>query len=84
MEKAEFYLLGYWSNAYSRVSDKEYFWSGPFETREEASQFGQMKQQRGQPRRFYDWSKGRNRVFSSLEGFLKEAHKVGLNPAVDR
>ena len=80
----EFYLLGYWSNAYSRGSDKEYFWSGPFETREEAQEFGQMKQRRGQPKRFIDWGKGRNMIFSSLEGFLAAARKVGMNPRISQ
>lgn len=79
----EFYLLGYWCNAYSRSSEKEYFWCGPFETRKEALEMGALKQNRGQPKTFYDWCKGRNRVFSSREHFVLNAKKIGMNPKFD-
>ena len=77
----EFYLLGYWQNPY-RKSDKEYFWSGPYDSRKEAAFYGQLKQKRGQPRGFINWGKGTNKIFSSLEGFLEAAKKVGLNPSI--
>ena len=80
---SEFYLLGYWTNAYSRATDREYFWSGPFDSRKDAAAFGAMKQKRGQPKRFRDWGKGQNKVFSSREGFQAQANKVGLNPRFD-
>lgn len=76
----EFYLLGFWSNAYSRTADREYFWSGPYDSRKEALEVGKRKQERGQPKRFYDWVKGKNSCFSSKEGFVVAATKVGLNP----
>lgn len=79
METETFYLLGYWSNAYSRNEDREYFWA-TFDTRQEALAYGKRKQDKGQPKRFYDWAKGTNRCFSSKEGFIVAANKVGLNP----
>ena len=75
----EFYLLGFWYNAYGS-GDKEYFWCGPFDTRKEALEMGALKQRRGQPKQFYDWSKGTNRVFSGRDNFVKQANKVGMNP----
>ena len=80
---SEFYLLGYWSNAYSSRSEKEYFWSGPFDTRQEAVLFGKMKQQRGQPKKFYDWGKGQNKIFGNQDKFLAAAHQAGLNPRLN-
>lgn len=75
----EFYLLGYWVNPYGR-HDKEYFWGGPYESREEASYYGKRKQKYGQPKRFIDWMQGQNRIFNNLERFAIEARKVGINP----
>lgn len=75
----EFYLLGYWGNAY-RANDKEYYWSGPFETRKDALASGKRRQKEGQPKTFIDWCGGGNKVFSSKEGFVVAANKVGMNP----
>lgn len=77
---SEFYLLGFWNNAYSRGTDKEYFWAGPFDTRQEALAFGKRKLENGQPSRFYDWSGGGKSVFSDKEKFIKAANKAGINP----
>ena len=79
----DFYLLGYWNNAYSRLSDKEYFWGGPYDSRKEAIETGKRRQNQGQPKRFIDWSSGVNRAFSTKETFLIQARKVGLNPSFD-
>jgi hypothetical protein len=76
----EFYLLGFWSNAY-RANDREYFWSGPFDSRKEALEAGKRRQAHGQPKTFYDWVKGRNSCYSSKDGFIVAANKVGMNPA---
>ena len=78
----EFYVIGYWSNPY-RSGDKEYFWSGPYDTREEASFAGKRKQERGQPKRFTNWGKGQNRIINGTDKFKAEAAKVGLNPVLD-
>lgn len=78
----DFYLLGFWSNAY-RAGDREYFWAGPFNSRKEALEMGARRQQHGQPKTFYDWVKGTNRCFSSKERFVDAAHKVGMNPRID-
>ena len=80
---SEFYLLGYWSNAYSSRGEKEYFWSGPFDTRQEAVRAGEMKQQRGQPKKFRDWGKGQNKIFNDPDKFLAAARQVGLSPRLD-
>ena len=80
--ESSFYLLGYWQNPY-RGSDKEYFWSGPFETRKEALERGKFKQKRGQPKRFINWVAGRNSVYAGVERFLVEAKKVNLNPRLE-
>ena len=79
-EDAEYYLLGYWNNAYSRRSDKEYFWMGPFEERKDAVAANKRKQDQGQPKTFRDWVKGEGKVFSSWEAFEKAAKAVGINP----
>lgn len=81
MEK-EFYLLGVWHNAY-RANDCEYFWGGPYDSREETLSAGERKQERGQPKTFYDWVRGKNRVFSTQETFVKAANKIGMNPNID-
>lgn len=78
-----YFVLGYWNNAYSRNSDKEYFWSGPFFDRKSAMAFGKMKQERGQPKNFRDWVKGTNTIIQGLDKFVAAAKKVGLNPKVD-
>lgn len=83
MEEGEFFVLGYWDNAYSRGRDREYFWMRGFESRKEALDAAKSKQERGQPTQFRDWVKGRNQVFSKVETFLKAAEKVGLNPRLD-
>lgn len=75
----DFYLLGFWVNAY-RPKDREYFWCGPFDSRKEALAVGKRKQENGQPKTFIDWVKGRNSVYSSKEGFIAAANKVGMNP----
>ena len=75
----DFYLLGSWVNAY-RSKDREYFWAGPFDSRKEALTVGKRKQENGQPKTFIDWVKGTNKVFSSKEGFVTAANKVGMNP----
>ena len=80
-EDCEFYLLGYWQNPYV-ARDKEYFWSGPFETRKEALERGKLKQKRGQPKRFVNWLVGKNSVYSNREGFLTATKKVGFTPAL--
>jgi hypothetical protein len=76
----EYYLLGFWSNAY-RAGDREYFWSGPFDSRTEALAAGKRRQEYGQPKTFIDWVKGGNKSFSSRELLVKAANKVGMNPA---
>jgi hypothetical protein len=76
----EFYLLGFWSNAY-RAGDREYFWARA-DSRKEALARGKRLQEQGQPQTFYDWCKGTNRTFSSLEKFTEAANKVGLNPRI--
>lgn len=77
----DFYLLGFWSNAY-RAGDREYFWSGPYDSRKEALAVGKRTQKRGQPKTFYDWVEGKNRCFSSKERFVIAANNVGLNPRI--
>jgi hypothetical protein len=78
----EFYVIGYWGNPYSS-SDREYFWSGPHDTRRDAQKAGLIRQERGQPKKFIDWAKGVNTVHSGLLKFLLACKKVGLNPRVD-
>ncbi len=80
METETFYLLGFWSNAY-RAGDREYFWARA-DSRKEVLARGKRLQEQGQPKTFYDWVKGSNRSFSSLERFIAEANKVGLNPRI--
>lgn len=75
----EFYLLGHWSNAY-RAYDREYFWSGPFDSRAEALAAGKRRQDYGQPKTFVDWVKGSNKCYSSRELLVKAAAKVGMTP----
>lgn len=82
-DEEEFFLLGYWVNAYSSRGEKEYFWMRGFESRKDALAAGKRKQQQGQPRNFRDWVIGTNKVFSSAEAFLKAAKAVGLNPKMD-
>ena len=77
-----FYVLGYWCNPY-RSDDREYFWARDFESRKEAAAFGKRKQENGQPKRFIDWVKGSNKIFSSVTRFKAECQKVGLNPRLD-
>ena len=77
----EFYVIGYWINPYGR-NEREYFWSGSYDTRKEAQFVGITKQRRGQPKNFTNWGKGINHVYSSYEKFMIEAKKVGLNPTV--
>lgn len=79
-EDAEYYLLGYWNNAYSRRDDKEYFWMGPFDDRADAVKANKRKQEQGQPKTFVDWVKGEGKVFSSWDKFEKAAKAVGINP----
>lgn len=77
-----FFALGSWGNPY-RSNDDEYFWSGPFLTKKEASQWLTMKQQKGQPKRFTNWVKGSSKVFKGVDAFKNQANKVGLNPKLD-
>jgi hypothetical protein len=79
-EDTEYYLLGYWSNAYSRREDKEYFWMGPFDERKDAVLASKRKQENGQPKTFKDWCGGGGKIFSSWEAFEKAAKTAGLNP----
>lgn len=76
------YVLGYWVNPY-RVKDVEYFWFRCYDGPKEARYLAALKQKRGQPSRFTNWMKGKNRFFTSQEMFVREAQKVGLHPAVD-
>jgi hypothetical protein len=80
-EDQEFFVLGYWGNPYR--AGGEYFWMRGFDTRKEAVKAGKRKQKVGQPKTFIDWVSGKNQVFSNIEGFLKAAKKVGLNPRID-
>lgn len=75
----EFYVLGYWVCPYGR-NDNEYFWAGPFDSRKDALDCGKLKQARGQPRQFTDWVKGSNKVFDTVEKFVKAANKAGVYP----
>lgn len=76
-----FFLLGYWLNPY-RANDKEYFWTGPHETRTSAIEMGRLKQSRGQPSNFTNWVKGKNKVYQGLTNFMFAAAKVNINPNV--
>lgn len=77
-----YFALGCWLNAYSRNSDKEYFWSGPFEDRKSALAYGKRKQDKGQPSTFRDWSKGTTQIIKGVDKFVTAAKKVGMNPNV--
>ena len=81
-EEDGFFALGYWINAY-RPDDKEYFWSGPYRDRKNAVAFGNTKQNRGQPKTFIDWGKGKVTIIRGLDKFKAAAKKVNLNPNVD-
>jgi hypothetical protein len=74
-----YYLFGYFNNAVPGTPDKEYFWAGPFGTREEASTKGKLVQKQGQPKHFSNWVEGKNKIFSSKSKLLKAANKVGIN-----
>lgn len=75
-----FFLVGFWNNAYSRNSNKEYFWAGPYQERKNAVAIGKRLQQSGQPKSFSDWGKGENKIVRGVENFKKICGKVGLNP----
>jgi hypothetical protein len=77
-----YFVLGYWSNAYSRSNDKEYFWSGPYYERKNAVEFGKRKQDRGQPKNFRDWVKGTSSIIRGKDKFIAAAKKANLNPNV--
>jgi hypothetical protein len=77
----DFYLLGYRANAYGSHA-REYFWSGPFESRKEALASGRRSQERGRCKGFIDYVRGTNTVHGGLIPFLKACKKVGINPNV--
>lgn len=74
------YILGYWNNPYR--PEKEYYWMRCEEDLKTAKQWGNRKQERGQPRQFTNWAKGKNSYFTNVDKFLAAANKVGLNPAL--
>ena len=76
-----FYLIGYRCNAYGR-HEREYFWSGPFESRKEAMASGRLSQERGRCKGFIDYMRGTNRIHTGEVAFLKACKKVGILPSI--
>lgn len=75
------YVLGYWGNPYR--SGNEYFWFRGEDGMKDAKAMANRKQERGQPRQFTNWVKGKNRFFTCAKKFQAAALKVGLNPALE-
>ena len=78
-----YFLIGYWSNAYSSRVDREYFWSGGYIDRSSALRAGKRLQERGNPKTFIDYVRGRNKVIKGVKRFKHECTKVGLSPNLD-